>query len=135
MAMRSTSATWVPATARSRTTRVSKSLSSLRGDILGIGDFLAVLRIDGIPMEVTRPEAPAEHSTNLDDTPAHGSAPTERATLPVQSDSDDLEDIEADLDKTIAKKGMGSLLAGSDEGESSIFDFDFDFEDDDNPQL
>lgn len=102
------------------------------GDILGIGDFMAVLRINGVPMEVSRPEAPAEESPNMDDTPAHAAAPTERAALPAD---DSVEDIDADLDATVAKKGMGSLLAGSDEGESSVFDFDFDFEDDDNPQL
>ncbi len=102
------------------------------GDIIGIGDFLAVLRIDGVPMEVSRPEAPVEESPNMDDTPAHATAPTERTPLPQE---DSVEDIDADLDATVAKKGMGSLLAGSDDGESSIFDFDFDFEDDDNPQL
>lgn len=103
------------------------------GDIIGIGDFLGVIKIDGVPMEVVRPEAPEEQdSPNMDDTPAHGEAATEKADLPSSSDSS-VEDIDADLDKTVAKKGMGSLLAGNDE--SSVFDFDFDFEDDDNPQL
>lgn len=93
------------------------------GDVLGIGDFMMVVQIDGVPAQVQPPVAPPAPDPGLSDTPES----------PVASQDDDEDD--EDLERTITKPGVGSLLAGSQTDESSIFDFDFDFEDDENPQL
>jgi len=98
------------------------------GDILGIGDFRMTVQINGEPHEIAPPEAGA---VTLSETP-----PQPATSRSLTSDDDDDDDgIDQELEETVTKPGVGSILAGGHGDESSIFDFDFDFEDDENPQL
>jgi pSer/pThr/pTyr-binding forkhead associated (FHA) protein len=101
--------------------RVSEKLMAA-GDVIAIGPCRFTLQIDGEPADV-QPVTSTE--PDLSETPPAGS-PREDAS----GDSD----MPTDLDETVTKSGLGSIL-GNITDDSSVFDFDFDFEDDENPKL
>lgn len=87
------------------------------GDVLGLGDFLMTVQIDGEPDTVTPPQRPpASADSSMSDTPPRGAKTQEQpgADSPTQTKDSILPSLSED---------------------SSIFDFDFDFEDEDRPRL
>lgn len=92
------------------------------GDVLGVGPCRFTLQVDGQPANV-QPVTTTE--PDLSETPPAGEAP------PTASHDSDMP---TDLDETVTKAGLGSIL-GNITDDSSVFDFDFDFEDDENPKL
>lgn len=101
--------------------RVSEKLMAA-GDVIAIGPCRFTLQIDGEPADV-QPVTSTE--PDLSETPPAGSSRED-----VSGDSD----MPTDLDETVTKSGLGSIL-GNITDDSSVFDFDFDFEDDENPKL
>lgn len=96
------------------------------GDVIGIGPCRFTLQIDGQPSDI-QPVTTTE--PDLSETPPAGE-PAARDDAKAPEDSD----MPTDLDETVTKAGLGSLLENV-TGDSSVFDFDFDFEDDENPKL
>ncbi len=87
------------------------------GDILGVGECLLTLQIDGVPADVQRPEPP------IDD--AIGAGPTSAPAATPPADGSSMMD-------AAPPPPPSTPLA---EEDSSLFDFDFDLDDDENPKL
>lgn len=100
------------------------------GDVIGIGPCRFTLQIDGQPADI-QPVTTTE--PDLSETPPAGEPAAAGAAAEPDKSPDD-SDMPTDLDETVTKAGLGSLLENV-TGDSSVFDFDFDFEDDENPKL
>ena len=89
------------------------------GDVIEVGPCRFMVQVDGEPAD-------------LPETPEPAPAPDEAlaATPPEGAPAVSAEN--SDLEETITKAGLGSLLEAE---ESSVFDFDFDLDDDENPKL
>lgn len=104
--------------------RVEGTAALTPGDVIAIGPCRFTLQIDGEPADI-QPVTTTE--PDLSETPPAG-VPARAEPSPEDSD------MPTDLDETVTKAGLGSLLENV-TGDSSVFDFDFDFEDDENPKL
>lgn len=96
------------------------------GDILGLGEFLITVQIDGEPADIKPPRKPAAKSGDssmMDTPPPQKAVGTKVGKAPVADDDSQTVDSEVEP------------LVGGKQDESSIFDFDFDFEDEDRPRL
>jgi len=96
------------------------------GDVLGLGEFLLTVQVDGKPADVKPPKKPERSGadSSMMDTP-----PPQKAIAPKKKSV-----VEEDDDSQTVDSEMEPLVGGK-EDESSIFDFDFDFEDEDRPRL
>ncbi len=95
------------------------------GDIVGVGDFLMTVQINGEPADLAKPEPPIDQPGSSDessmmDTPGVGSAPAKKPAPP-KADSDDIVD--------------DDITANLSDSDSGSFDLSFLDEDDENPQL
>ncbi len=102
------------------------------GDILGLGEFLLTVQVDGQPAQVSPPKKPAQRSadSSMADTPPPSPTPPQRASKPKAKPAEDDDD-----SQTVDGDEIEEPLVGGKQDESSIFDFDFDFEDEDRPRL
>jgi len=107
------------------------------GDILGVGDCLLTVQINGQPAEVAKPEPPIggpSGDSSMMDTPAPG-APSDDATPTAVSSGAGSAKADAAGDDVNLNAKLTDDLGMEDSGEGSFFDLDFLDDDDDAPKL
>jgi pSer/pThr/pTyr-binding forkhead associated (FHA) protein len=105
-----------------------KQATLAAGDRLGVGAIVFTVQIDGKPVKLVPPAAPAaDDEDDMMDTPVGSVTKTAPAAGVSPEDSGLIE--------TVMKPQAGPGVGGKNTDDSSIFEFDFDFEDDDRPKL